>query len=130
MACFRVHVIFLKSGFWVYPVLEVLNWWQRIIFFLSLLFLQAGMYFVGETLNKAKWGKTIIWDYLKHLVWKNKFTLFRSIKQLHIWFVMYYKINLHSIHVRIADAHISCTWFHLLQTPCSHTLNWWQRSYL
>lgn len=52
-----VHVIFLKSGFWVYPVLDVLNWWQRIIFFLSCLFLQASFYFVGETLNKAKWGK-------------------------------------------------------------------------
>jgi len=82
MASFRVHVIFLKSGFWVYPVLEVLNWWQRIIFFLSCLFLQASMYFVGETLNNAKWGKTIIGDYLMHLVWKNKFTLFMSIKQL------------------------------------------------
>ena len=53
-------MIFLKSGFWVYPVLDVLNWWQRIIFFLSCLFLQASMYFLGEALNKAKWGKTNI----------------------------------------------------------------------
>jgi hypothetical protein len=88
------------------------------------------LYLVGETLNKAKWGKMIIWDYLIHLVWKNKFTLFRSIMQLHIWSIMYYKINLHSIHVRIAVAGISCTWFHWLQNSCSLTLNWWQRSYL
>jgi hypothetical protein len=64
MACFRVHVIFLKSGVWVYPVLEVLDWWQRIIFFLGCLFLQASLYIVGETLNKTKWGKSSPCDYL------------------------------------------------------------------
>ncbi|XP_021920926.1 androgen-induced gene 1 protein-like isoform X2 [Zootermopsis nevadensis] len=52
-----VHVIFSKSGVWVYPVLDVLNWWQRIIFYLVSLSLQASLYIVGETLNKAKWGK-------------------------------------------------------------------------
>lgn len=52
-----VHVIFAKSGAWVYPVLEILNWWQRIIFFLLCLSLQVGLYIVGETLNEAKWGK-------------------------------------------------------------------------
>jgi hypothetical protein len=59
-------VIFAKSGAWVYPVLEILNWWQRIIFFLVCLSLQAGLYIVGETLNKAIWGKGYTYNYLTH----------------------------------------------------------------
>jgi hypothetical protein len=59
-------VIFAKSGVWVYPVLEILNWWQRIIFFLVCLSLQAGLYIVGETLNKAIWGKAYTYNYLIH----------------------------------------------------------------
>lgn len=81
MACFRVHVIFAKSGAWVYPVLEILNWWQRIIFFLICLGLQVGLYMVGETLNKAKWGKTYTYDYLTFST-GNINTLFSVLNQL------------------------------------------------
>lgn len=81
MACFRVHVIFSKSGVWVYPVLDVLNWWQRIVFYVVALCLQASLYFVGETLNKARWGKTYTYDYLTHSLLATQVYIFRIIKQ-------------------------------------------------
>ncbi|XP_069696675.1 androgen-induced gene 1 protein-like isoform X3 [Periplaneta americana] len=52
-----LHIIYANSGVWVYPVLEVLNWWQRVIFYIVSLCIACGLYLIGETLNKAIWGK-------------------------------------------------------------------------
>lgn len=52
-------VIYAKSGHWVYPVMEVLNWPQRILFFVALLLFIQGIYIVGELLNRLVWGKEL-----------------------------------------------------------------------
>ncbi|PSN54910.1 hypothetical protein C0J52_01650 [Blattella germanica] len=55
----QLHIIYAVSNIWVYPVLEVLNWWQRVVFFLFGTGLILGMYFVGEFVNRQVWGKTL-----------------------------------------------------------------------
>lgn len=50
-----VHIIYYLSGEWVYPVLSVLNVAQRIVFFVLLMFLFFGLYFLGEVLNNKVW---------------------------------------------------------------------------
>ncbi|KAK7867794.1 hypothetical protein R5R35_001208 [Gryllus longicercus] len=52
-------IIYFYSGAWVYPVLEVLNWGQRAIFFIVLLLFVNSLYFVGEFVNKTIWGKEL-----------------------------------------------------------------------
>ncbi|KAG5899750.1 hypothetical protein JTB14_006088 [Gonioctena quinquepunctata] len=52
-----IHVIYYHTGFWVYPVLEVLNWPLRIVFFLTTLSLIILLYIVGENLNSTVWKK-------------------------------------------------------------------------
>ncbi|GLH15391.1 Androgen-induced protein 1 [Gryllus bimaculatus] len=52
-------IIYFYSGAWVYPVLEVLNWGQRAIFFIVLLLFVNALYFVGEFVNKTIWGKEL-----------------------------------------------------------------------
>ncbi|KAJ9592927.1 hypothetical protein L9F63_015432, partial [Diploptera punctata] len=52
-----LHVIYGVSSFWVYPILEVLNAWQRLLFFLFTLGLVVSLYFLGEFLNNTIWGK-------------------------------------------------------------------------
>jgi len=59
---FRVHVIYYKSGIWVYPVMDVLTLPLRIVFFAVLLTFCVILYFVGETLNNIIWGN----EYTKH----------------------------------------------------------------
>jgi len=54
-----VHIIHAYSGFWVYPVLEVLNLPLRIVFFLSLLGLAVALYVLGEKLNGIIWSKKL-----------------------------------------------------------------------
>ncbi|XP_046395955.1 androgen-induced gene 1 protein-like [Ischnura elegans] len=48
-------VIFYKSGMWVYPILNVLSWEQRGLFFAMSLVIVVGLYFVGEFLNSIIW---------------------------------------------------------------------------
>nr|CAD7261521.1 unnamed protein product [Timema shepardi] len=50
------HVIYYNSGQWVYPVLEVLNLWQRTVFFLTLLLFSSLLYLAGEFLNNYIWA--------------------------------------------------------------------------
>nr|CAD7199886.1 unnamed protein product [Timema douglasi] len=50
------HVIYYNSGQWVYPVLEVLNLWQRTVFFLALLLFSSLLYLAGEFLNNYIWA--------------------------------------------------------------------------
>lgn len=59
---FRVHVIYYKSGVWVYPVMDVLTLPLRLVFFIVLLTFCVILYFVGETLNNIIWGN----EYTKH----------------------------------------------------------------
>ncbi|OWR43635.1 hypothetical protein KGM_207387 [Danaus plexippus plexippus] len=54
-----VHVIYFKTGSWVYPILNVLNWPLRIIFYLFSLGLVCGLYTLGETLNRSVWAKEV-----------------------------------------------------------------------
>lgn len=51
-----IHTV---SGFWVYPVLDVLNWPLRVVFFLSLFVLAIGLYLVGEKLNALVWREQL-----------------------------------------------------------------------
>ncbi|KAG5344727.1 AIG1 protein, partial [Acromyrmex charruanus] len=57
-----IHVIYYKSGIWVYPVMDVLTLPLRIVFFVVLLAFCVILYFVGETLNNIIWGN----EYTKH----------------------------------------------------------------
>lgn len=54
-----IHIIHAYSGFWVYPVLEVLNFPLRLVFFLSLLGLSIALYVLGEKLNHLFWSKEL-----------------------------------------------------------------------
>ncbi|PSN41207.1 hypothetical protein C0J52_04175 [Blattella germanica] len=54
-----LHIIYAVSGSWVYPVLNVVNWWQRVIFFLFALCLVLGLYFIGELVNTIVWGEIL-----------------------------------------------------------------------
>ncbi|XP_049856038.1 androgen-induced gene 1 protein-like isoform X1 [Schistocerca gregaria] len=54
-----VHIIYYLSGEWVYPVLSVLNVAQRIVFFLILMLLFFGLYFLGEVLNNKVWESEV-----------------------------------------------------------------------
>jgi len=45
------------SGVWAYPILEVLNNFQRALFMGGCAVSILGFYFVGDALNKWRWGK-------------------------------------------------------------------------
>ncbi|CAD1471835.1 unnamed protein product [Heterotrigona itama] len=51
-----VHIIFYKSGIWVYPVLEVLSLPLRIVFFTVLLSITLILYMIGEAVDNFFWG--------------------------------------------------------------------------
>ncbi|XP_063365257.1 androgen-induced gene 1 protein-like [Cydia amplana] len=61
MLCYAIwiHVIYVQTGAWVYPVLEVLNWPLRVVFYLFGLGFVLSLYVVGERMNKAVWSKEI-----------------------------------------------------------------------
>lgn len=69
MAAYLVwlHVVKHFSGVWVYPVLDVLELPQRIVFFIVNLIVGVSLYFVGELLNNKIWA-----DELKQLKPKSK----------------------------------------------------------
>lgn len=54
-----IHIIYFKTGSWVYPILNVINWPLRVIFYLCCLGLVCGLYNIGETLNKTVWSKEV-----------------------------------------------------------------------
>lgn len=54
-----IHVIKYKANIWVYPVLDVLNLPQRIVFFLLCLVFSVGLYVLGEFVNEQVWVKEI-----------------------------------------------------------------------
>lgn len=51
-----IHIIKSVSGLWVYPVLEVLDFPQRIVFFLVNLVFCVFLYFTGEFVNNILWS--------------------------------------------------------------------------
>lgn len=61
MLCYMVwiHVIYFQTGSWVYPILKVLNWPLRVIFYLMSFGLVCGMYTLGEAINKSIWYKEV-----------------------------------------------------------------------
>ncbi|XP_030040390.1 androgen-induced gene 1 protein [Manduca sexta] len=54
-----IHIIYFKTGSWVYPILNVLNWPVRIIFYVICLGLVCSLYNVGERLNRYVWYKEV-----------------------------------------------------------------------
>ncbi|KAG7209537.1 hypothetical protein KM043_015617 [Ampulex compressa] len=54
-----IHVIYFKSGVWVYPVMDVLILPLRILFFIVLLVFSMILYCAGESLDNFVWGSTI-----------------------------------------------------------------------
>ncbi|XP_058818042.1 androgen-induced gene 1 protein-like isoform X3 [Topomyia yanbarensis] len=61
MACYLVwlHVIRHFGGIWVYPVLDVLNLPQRVIFFVVSLGFSVALYLFGEFFNNLIWTKEL-----------------------------------------------------------------------
>ncbi|XP_043509911.1 androgen-induced gene 1 protein-like isoform X1 [Frieseomelitta varia] len=51
-----VHIIFYKSGIWVYPVLEVLSLPLRTVFFSVLISIALILYMIGEAVDNFFWG--------------------------------------------------------------------------
>jgi len=54
-----IHVVKHYSGAWVYPVLEVLAFPQRIVFFIAILIFTLNLYLFGEFLNNIIWSKEL-----------------------------------------------------------------------
>jgi len=52
-------VIAYVYQFWTYPVLEVLNIWQRTLFIVVCTAVVSSFYFIGEFVHKMKWGMPI-----------------------------------------------------------------------
>nr|XP_021189114.2 androgen-induced gene 1 protein [Helicoverpa armigera] len=61
MICYLVwvHVIYYNTGFWVYPILHVLNWPLRIGFYLFCLAFASCGYILGERVNRAVWSSEV-----------------------------------------------------------------------
>lgn len=61
MLCYLiwVHVIWFKTEMWVYPVLQVLSWPLRIVFFVFNLIFVCSFYSLGEKVNSAIWSKEV-----------------------------------------------------------------------
>lgn len=51
-----MNYVFYKSGMWVYPILEKLNWPLRVIFFIGNILYAPFTYITGEYLNNTYWG--------------------------------------------------------------------------
>jgi FAR-17a/AIG1-like protein len=54
-----VFCIKANAGYWVYPILKVLDWPQRIGFFAFCVAVPFGLYFVGPVLNYIRWGSAV-----------------------------------------------------------------------
>ncbi|XP_067623012.1 androgen-induced gene 1 protein isoform X1 [Eurosta solidaginis] len=54
-----IHIVKYYSGIWVYPVLEVLELPQRIVFFVAVLAFTLFLYILGEFVNNTVWNKEL-----------------------------------------------------------------------
>ncbi|CAG4942475.1 unnamed protein product [Parnassius apollo] len=61
MVCYVVwiHYIYFQTGSWVYPVLAVINWPLRVVFYLFSLGFIFSLYSLGEKLNRIVWSKEV-----------------------------------------------------------------------
>ncbi|XP_046809560.1 androgen-induced gene 1 protein isoform X2 [Lucilia cuprina] len=68
MLCYLVwlHIVKHYSGVWVYPVLEVLQLPQRIVFFVGSLVFTLALYMFGEVMNNIVWSKELKMAQRKH----------------------------------------------------------------
>ncbi|GBM99594.1 Androgen-induced gene 1 protein [Araneus ventricosus] len=59
---YMIWVLYLAlvMNIWVYPVLQVLNWTQKFIFFGICVLIQFSMYIIGEKINYMFWGGSIM----------------------------------------------------------------------
>ncbi|KAL1115568.1 hypothetical protein AAG570_005858 [Ranatra chinensis] len=55
-----MHVVYYKSGLWVYPIFNVLNIPQRMLFFVGSFATGYVFYYIGEKLNRLLWGESRI----------------------------------------------------------------------
>ncbi|OAD58277.1 Androgen-induced 1 protein [Eufriesea mexicana] len=53
---FWTLIIYYKCNVWVYPIMEVLSWPSRILFFIALISFSISLYFVGEAMDNFFWG--------------------------------------------------------------------------
>lgn len=67
-----VNFIWYKANAWVYPVLAVLNWPQRIAFYVFTCSIPIVFYYFGEFLNSQVWYKKRIGEAPKNKGKKNK----------------------------------------------------------
>lgn len=54
-----LHVVYFETGAWVYPVLAVLNWPVRIVFYIASIVIVLSLYILGEYLNRLFWSQEI-----------------------------------------------------------------------
>ncbi|XP_068618133.1 androgen-induced gene 1 protein-like [Battus philenor] len=61
MLCYVVwvHYIYFHTGSWVYPVLKVMNWPLRVLFYVFSLIFVCSFYSLGEILNRLVWSKEV-----------------------------------------------------------------------
>jgi hypothetical protein len=50
--------VYSQNGVWAYPILEILNNYQRGVFFGACCFSIVGFYFLGEKVCKWRWGSS------------------------------------------------------------------------
>lgn len=53
-----IHVVYFNTNIWVYPVLTVLNWPQRVLFYIFTAAVPIFFYYIGEFLNNIVWSKS------------------------------------------------------------------------
>ncbi|GFY45472.1 androgen-induced gene 1 protein [Trichonephila inaurata madagascariensis] len=59
---YMIWILYLAiaMNIWVYPVLRILNWPQKVVFFVLSIMVQFFMYLMGEKINSLCHGETII----------------------------------------------------------------------
>lgn len=50
-----LHVVKYQANVWIYPVLAMMNWPQRIVFYIFTLSVPVVFFFVGEYFNGMVW---------------------------------------------------------------------------
>lgn len=55
-----IHIVKYYSGIWVYPILNIFNLQQRILFFITMLIWSAAVYLLGEFINNQIWKKELL----------------------------------------------------------------------
>ena len=67
LSLYSIFVIAYVYQFWTYPILELLNIWQRTLFIVICTAVVSSFYFIGEFIHKMKWGKLVL--YYLYYIW-------------------------------------------------------------